>query len=57
MTEQTTAEVGIAAAIRAALLALWVIRKHGIMPNDSWRAGFDRDIATAEAARKALQHD
>lgn len=37
-------------AIRAAKLALFVVEKHGAMPNDSWRAGFDKDIAVAEAA-------
>ena len=47
---------GLVAAMRAAKLALFVIRKHGVMPNDSWRAGFDRDMATAEAAWKRARH-
>ena len=41
---------GFAAAIRAAELAIFVIRKQGIMPNDSWKAGFEKDMATAKAA-------
>lgn len=47
-TEQT--RKGLEAAIRAAKLALFVIRKQGIMPNSSWEAGFDADLKTAEAA-------
>lgn len=42
---------GLAAAIRAANLALFVIRKQGVMPNSSWEAGFAKDLATAEAAK------
>lgn len=42
---------GLTAAIRAANLALFVIRKQGIMPNSSWEAGFNSDLAKAEAAR------
>lgn len=38
------------AAIRAANLALFVIRKQGIMPNSSWQRGFEQDMALAEAA-------
>jgi hypothetical protein len=38
------------AAIRAAKLALFVIRKQGVMPNSSWESGFDSDLKTAEAA-------
>jgi hypothetical protein len=41
---------GFAAAIRAAELAIFVIRKQGVMPNDSWKAGFEKDMATAKAA-------
>lgn len=44
-------EVGLTAAIRAAKLALFVIRKQGVMPNSSWEAGFEKDMATANAAR------
>lgn len=42
---------GLDAAIRAAELALFVIRKQGVMPNSSWQRGFDVDMATAKAAR------
>lgn len=45
---------GLDAAIRAAKLALFVIRKQGIMPNSSWESGFESDLKTAEAARDAL---
>ena len=41
---------GLEAAIRAAKLALFVIRKQGVMPNSSWESGFDGDLKTAEAA-------
>lgn len=41
---------GLVAARRAAELALFVIRKQGIMPNSSWEAGFNKDMATADAA-------
>jgi hypothetical protein len=41
--------LGLEAAIRAAKLALFVVDRIGGMPNDSWRAGFARDLATAEA--------
>lgn len=44
---------GLDAAIRAAELALFVIRKQDVMPNSSWQDGFDRDLATAKAARAA----
>lgn len=46
---------GLDAAIRAANLALFVIRKQGIMPNSSWQAGFEKDLATATAARGCEQ--
>lgn len=42
---------GLDAAIRAAKLALFVIRKQGVMPNSSWESGFDSDLAKATAAR------
>lgn len=37
-------------AIRAADLALFVIRKQGVMPNSSWEAGFESDMKVARAA-------
>lgn len=43
------------AAIRAANLALFVIRKQGIMPNSSWQAGFERDMKAATDARGAVE--
>jgi len=45
---------GLKAAIRAAKLALFVIRKQGVMPNSSWEAGFERDLKTAEGALAAV---
>lgn len=42
---------GLDAAIRAANLALFVIRKQGVMPNSSWESGFKSDLAKATAAR------
>jgi len=44
---------GLEAAIRAAKLALFVIRKQGVMPNSSWESGFDADLKAAEAALAA----
>lgn len=41
---------GLNAAVRAANLALFVINKRGVMPNDSWAYGFKKDLATATAA-------
>lgn len=41
---------GLEAAIRAAKLALFVIKKQGVMPNSSWETGFESDLKTAEAA-------
>jgi hypothetical protein len=38
------------AASRAADLALFVIRKQGVMPNASWHHGFEKDMAVARAA-------
>jgi hypothetical protein len=43
-------EAGLSAAVRAANLALFVIRKKGVMPNDSWETGFEGDMKTARAA-------
>jgi hypothetical protein len=42
---------GLDAAIRCSELALFVIRKQGIMPNSSWENGFNSDLAKAKAAR------
>ncbi len=42
---------GLDAAIRAANLALFVIRKQNVMPNSSWESGFAKDMAVAKAAR------
>lgn len=39
---------GCKAALRAAKLALFVIEKHGVMPNDSWKEGFEKDCKLAE---------
>lgn len=44
---------GLNAAIRAANLALFVIRKQGVMPNSSWETGFENDMTTARNARNA----
>ncbi|UGY15255.1 hypothetical protein HAP48_0043140 [Bradyrhizobium septentrionale] len=41
---------GLQAAIRAAKLALFVVRKQNVMPNGSWANGFDRDLEAADAA-------
>lgn len=41
---------GLEAAVRAANLALFVIRKQGVMPNSSWQRGFKNDMAIARAA-------
>jgi hypothetical protein len=45
---------GLEAAIRAAELALFVIRKQNVMPNSSWESGFNSDLAQAKAALAAL---
>jgi hypothetical protein len=47
--------IGLEAAIRAAKLALFVIRKQGVMPNSSWESGFNRDLKKAEDALAALR--
>lgn len=41
---------GLGAAIRAANLGLFVIRKQGVMPNSSWESGFDGDLKKATSA-------
>lgn len=46
---------GMMRAISAANLALFVIEKHGVMPNDSWRSGFNQDISTARAALASVE--
>lgn len=43
------------AAVRAAKLALFVIRKQGVMPNSSWESGFNADLDKAEAALQSLR--
>lgn len=55
MRDIEQARAGLEAAIRAAKLALFVIRKQGIMPNHSWESGFERDLKTAEDAMAALK--
>ena len=50
-----TEQKGLEAAIRAAKLALFVIRKQGIMPNSSWESGFESDLKTAEEALAELR--
>lgn len=53
---EATAErlrAGLDAAVRAAELALFVIRKQNVMPNSSWQAGFEKDMAAAKSARGA----
>lgn len=55
MNENERLREGLDAAIRAANLALFIIRKQGIMPNSSWQAGFERDMATAMVARDSEQ--
>jgi hypothetical protein len=54
MTQPENQAEALKAAIRAAKLALFVIRKQGVMPNSSWESGFNSDLATAEAALAAL---
>lgn len=43
-----TARRGGEVALRAARLGLFTIRKQNAMPNSSWEAGFEKDIAEAE---------
>jgi hypothetical protein len=54
MTQPENQAEALKAAIRAAKLALFVIRKQGVMPNSSWESGFNSDLATAEAALASL---
>jgi hypothetical protein len=49
------AREGLEAAIRAADLAIFVIRKQAIMPNGSWSRGFDDDLKKAEESLAALR--
>ena len=49
--EVTRLREGLTAAIRAAKLALFVIRKQGVMPNSSWESGFEKDLKAATDAR------
>lgn len=44
---------GLEAAIRAAKLALFVVKKQNVMPNSSWEGGFEKDLAIAQAALEA----
>lgn len=54
--EPTLDVVGaLGAAIRAANLALFVIRKQGIMPNESWADGFKKDMEKAEGVFAQLK--
>lgn len=46
---------GLEAAIRAAKLAIFTIRKQGVMPNSSWESGFNSDVKTAENALAAIR--
>lgn len=55
MTQRAQTIAGLEAAIRAANLALFVIRKQGVMPNCSWDCGFNSDMETARAALAALR--
>lgn len=55
--ENNTLRLGLDAAIRAATLAVFVIEKTSSMPNDSWRAGFERDLGQAKAARAGYESE
>jgi hypothetical protein len=48
---------GLTAAVRAANLALFVIRKQGVMPNSSWETGFEGDMKVARDALCASNRD
>ena len=50
MAQNAKLKEALRAASRAADLALFVIRKQGVMPNDSWQRGFEKDMAVARAA-------
>lgn len=54
LAERDEARDALRAGVRAANLALFVIRKQGVMPNSSWESGFESDIAKAEATLRAL---
>jgi hypothetical protein len=43
-------DAALKCGVRAAKLGLFLINKYGVMPNDSWKAGFNKDLAAAEAA-------
>ena len=49
-TEVERLRAGAEAAIRAANLALFLLQRHSVPISDSWRAGFERDVATAKEA-------
>lgn len=49
------AKTGLEAAIRAAKLAIFTINKQGVMPNDSWKDGFEKDLRVAEDAMIELK--
>jgi hypothetical protein len=51
-----TMKEALKAAIRAAKLAIFTIRKQGVMPNSSWEAGFNCDLARAESGLAAIDH-
>lgn len=53
--EVRTLREALTAGVRAANLALFVIRKQGVMPNSSWQAGFEKDMAIASAALRAKE--
>ncbi|WP_099863775.1 hypothetical protein [Pararhizobium haloflavum] len=44
-----SAERALRASMRAAELAIFVVRKQGVMPNSSWSAGFKKDMDAALA--------
>lgn len=48
------AREALSGAVRAAKLALFVIKKQGVMPNGSWERGFENDLAPAEAALSSI---
>lgn len=54
MSDAEQTRKGLEAAIRAARLALFVIRKQDVMPNSSWESGFNADLKAAEDALAAL---
>lgn len=43
-------QIALAAALRAAKLAVFALRKQDAMPNSSWERGLEDDIASAETA-------